>query len=456
MTIKLDDTLLPPGSHTKEACAKLESFARHLRSYPVPFSDKQTRLFVRLRKFDLSFKPDTKMNRPSQVDPQIVERVLSNLEGLKALDLSGRQLYYLCWSECAYEPKFLRFLRVHSEVLPARWLVGLVSMYHEKWSTMKNRNRVEAFLKLWISKFSGKNARVDAYNKYRRELFGDRAAEKLGVYIWESSESMDDICEQVRISPQSELLKAALLQAIQMEIGVEFKERGIDFVLGLAKWQYTPAGTLKLAAGRMILFSGLKPDAQEKIRDFVLKTPLLGDPRRPANHKNWIGMGKAQEQFVQWLCREDIEWFFDVVIPNRSDPHGRKAFWLGFVPQLKSSRVILSWDDYNRLSLSGKSETREGRDYARFRGQGQIPTSAFILEFRDLIAVEFSKVNNACYLYKPERFSKVVPQMWTTFFDSPDSLKNPKLTIAEDRFIHIGDWQVKLRNKLAQFGIRPR
>jgi len=67
------------------------------------------------------------------------------------------------------------------------------------------------------------------------------------------------------------------------------------------------------------------------LRNFIVDDQRLLDPRLPANGPNWAGISdSARDIVIQWLSAEDIQLFFDHVLPHRDDPHGRKPFWLKY------------------------------------------------------------------------------------------------------------------------------
>ena len=94
------------------------------------------------------------------------------------------------------------------------------------------------------------------------------------------------------------------------------------------------------------------PGLQERLIKVVLSDTRLGDPRLPRNTKNWLRIQEARQRFLQWLSRADINFFFEHVLPRGKDPHGRKAFWLRYVPRVLMSRPLLNRDDEARLRVT--------------------------------------------------------------------------------------------------------
>ncbi|MGD0076232.1 MAG: EH signature domain-containing protein, partial [Candidatus Binataceae bacterium] len=97
-----------------------------------------------------------------------------------------------------------------------------------------------------------------------------------------------------------------------------------------------------------------------------------------------------------------------------------------------------------------------GRMVSVYAGATGQDTSAFLLDFGTVVAIEFSKVGNACYLYEKQAAEKVIPDFWSSKPFSASELK--KRPIAALRVPHDsqGKWRHYLEMKLAQYGVRPR
>lgn len=155
---------------------------------------------------------------------------------------------------------------------------------------------------------------------------------------------------------------------------------------------------------------------------------------------------------LQWLSRADITFFFEHVLPEGTDPHGRKAFWLRYVSRVLMSRPLLNQDDATRLRITMSSQQGHMEHLGRIGGR---EPSAFLLDFGNVVVVEFSRVGNACYLYEKPQAAKLIPDFWTPEAFSVSRLKSRLLateTINHDRF---GKWRTNLAQLLARYGIRP-
>jgi hypothetical protein len=170
----------------------------------------------------------------------------------------------------------------------------------------------------------------------------------------------------------------------------------------------------------------------------------------PRNGPNWAGISEvARDTVIQWLSAEDIQLFFDHVLTNRNDPHGRKPFWLKYKGRVKRSRPLLSTLDESRWLAN--TATQKKRNLGRM--EYVCSTSAFLLDFGRVVVVEFSQVGNAVYVYDHRDVPDLNESFWSQARFSLNMLKQKDRCI--ERMTHSPLWQSKMRTLLAQFGIRP-
>lgn len=413
--------------------------------------------FKNLKKIDEKMTLSDKHQYPPQIDPKLVEKVKAKLNRIAELELTRREIKLLCWSpEVSCEQSFFSYIKLYCMKkqieIPSQWLIGLISSYHSNYGKIQSQMSFENIILSWLNSYKGKNRVLEIYKQHSPELIGDTAAHKLGERIQKENLKPKTICEELKIAENSNYLRKTLCEAIQCEIEAQFSDRGIDFILNLLNNQYLTKKNVKEMTAKLILHNKIAHNLefQHQLINFILGSERLGDPRRPQNCPNWIGIEEGKNKFIQWLSKEDIEWFFNVIL-ERNDPHGRKQFWLQYIKEIEASRVVLSMEDSSKLSLPGVKVVK-GRDYANFQSSSQNQTSAFILVFPQVVAVEFSRTSNACYLYRSSKFKELVPDLWKESFSSPEALKS-KYYVSE-KISHQSNWQDKMKTKLAEFGVR--
>ena len=208
-----------------------------------------------------------------------------------------------------------------------------------------------------------------------------------------------------------------------------------DFKTHLSHWILSPL-TEQIEG----LHEGLKQLALTK----------LGDLRNPANLARWFGIkDAAKDEFIRWLSRGEIEFFFDHVLPEGADPHGRKDFWLRYVGQVRQSRALLNKEDRDRFRLLPMKVKEKIGSFGFIEGT----SSAFLLDFGAILAIEFGVAGNACFIYERAMKSQIVTEVWSTGAFSNFQLKKKEFSFA--RIIHKPAWISHLSQTLAAYGIRP-
>jgi len=165
-------------------------------------------------------------------------------------------------------------------------------------------------------------------------------------------------------------------------------------------------------------------------------------------------MDEASRRLQEWLSAADITFFFETVLPKGKDPHGRKAFWLRYVGcRGLRSRPLLSNSDKWRLRDVLWKKGAQASDFGRLLDED---TSAFILDFGPILAIEFSAVGNACYVYEKRVAAEIVPDIWTSLPFSKTDLKRKTKIATSQPIIHDRQnrWKHEMERFLARYGIR--
>ena len=113
------------------------------------------------------------------------------------------------------------------------------------------------------------------------------------------------------------------------------------------------------------------------------------------------------------------------------------------------SRPLLNWEDKGRLQMI----LRQNREQVGHFGASDGPTSAFLLDFGSVVAIEFSKEGNACYVYEKRALDRVVSDFWAAQPFTIPRLKQRSLCV--ERVVHKTGWQQEMAGILARYGIRP-
>ncbi len=376
-----------------------------------------------------------------------------------------RALRYLCWKpDVASDKRFLEYLQQEQINLSARSLQGIVRACHLRWedvlkeSLFKKGSLLEMVRDMVVN-YNGTNRILQKWNSSIDIVLSSNgpglfASEMIINFktIKEHTESWA-VEQSKNISEPAEFFLGAMMQAVQRcRHDINRCRYLFDELL---HWQLWGNTRFKKMIGDFILDDYFTHEAaREMLQNFILSDNRLGDPRLPRNNRNWVDMStEARSRFIQWLSKVDIVFFFEHILPKGTDPHGRKEFWLKYVHKLKASRPLLCFNDEVRLqTLLMKDKTKVGH-FGKIRGIN----SAFLLNFGEIVAVEFSRVG-AIYLYIANNFKKIVPDFWAGQPFNEAGLKNRNLCI-DDPVRHVTtsnvNWRRKVSNILAQYGIRP-
>jgi hypothetical protein len=275
--------------------------------------------------------------------------------------------------------------------------------------------------------------------------------------------SSEAVAKEFRAPAASMLVTAALSTAAVEMAGsaANLTAEEVDYLLyRLIREPLMDLKSLHLAAHELI--TSRRAEQRAEFRNMIVNALLthqrFGDPRIDVANWQSSDLKEARAVFLGWLSVEDIRTFFEVILTPGSDKHGRKDFWLRYERKIKMSRVFISNNDSRRRREQLEDLASRGRQYGDVNGS----TSVFVLDLGAVVAVEFSAVGNALYLYTKEKFRRIMPDMLvpqTTL----SLLKNAELAIPSRRnnrvaqryqhrafvgFSHVDGWQSTVQREL--------
>lgn len=364
-------------------------------------------------------------------------------------------LKYLCWeSEVVQHSEFCRVLVKNAGTLSPRAIKGLVSTIHYNWHKTAHNDPVTYFTVKELFRYSGKDRTIAKWKEGFKILLENNAAASFAEK--ELVSDLYDIkiaADLWAINEDSAFMRFAVVNAFEQILGkiriTAVKNYIFHKLLNWDGWRINIDGFRHMIS-KLIL----APEAttyHDELRSKILNHPMLGDPRLPANRNKWLNMKEeAKKQFIAWLSKEDIQFFFDNILKGH-DPHGRRDFWLKYVDSMLESRPFLS--EATAFPLKSNRDINFG---SLSGGQNK---AAFVLDFGPLIAVEFSEIGYA-YLYTRDEFTRYVPDLWTRVPVNESRLKNQGIP-SERKIRHKAiakivyvDWRNDAASILSQHGIR--
>lgn len=402
--------------------------------------------FSRMRRVEQSLSKPRRLRYPAGIDVHVAEWHRF-CEG-SGPEPGGRAVSALCWHpKVACSDPFQRFIEGRRQILGGRALEGLIRSCHRNWRGSIGSGALAAAHQ-HLERFSGRRRQIVLWKRNRALVAAEGGPGRLGDFMAARSRAPEQVASDLGIDKNSEFfhlaVRAACAECRRFAAAAEHRKFLLSELLPWKGWGLDEFKEEFQAAVRAAGDAGV---AHEALVELARRDARLLDPRLPRNQGNWAGIPDARRAVIAWLSRFDIVFFFDHVLTNRNDPHGRKEFWLQYAPMLQASRPVLCAEDASRLRAALGVKMPE----AAVMG-GDSATSAFILHFGRLIAVEFSAVGNALYLYTGQDASRAIPDLWVARFWL-HQLK--RATLARKRIVHTRGWKEVASTALAQYGIRP-
>lgn len=377
-----------------------------------------------------------------------------------------RGLRYLCWHpEISVSASFRELLQEIQFEFRARSIQGLVRSCHMEWGPeVRRRGGAMEFASNCLRAYRGPNRVLGRWRANEHVILDHEA---FAADMLAAKRSPRDQCALWGVEPQSEFTLSAVECAAERIRAARAKIPATS-LRDIIFWDGWGLRRFKQQVSYTLLLKNVEQRLDlPELKALILHDARLRDPRLPANQKNWVGVNKdAHDLFIRWLAADDIEFFFEHVLPKGQDPHGRKPFWLSYLHHVTRSRPLLSENDHFRLKrLEARTESR----WASFGRITHPTTSAFMLDFGNVLVVEFSQPGNGCYCFGRELANTVVPDFWNEGAFERAAFRRTDLVpilSAENvgtgrvargfRFSHMGAWEEKVVRQFALMGIRPR
>lgn len=387
---------------------------------------------------------------------QYLEQWHKYLEG-KVKELDKPALKYLCWeSEVVAHPDFCRILVKNAGTLATKAIKGLVLTIHQNWRKDAHADPVTYFTVNELARYSGRDRTISKWKSNAKMLLGkDAAAQFAQNVLLESLLNMKSAAEQWAIAEDTAYMRYAAVNAFEQAVRqIDKRKEFISYILqDILYWDGWRANAdgFRHVVGKLILHPQVHLYA-EALQSKILNHKMLGDPRLPANRNKWLAIdNEAKQKFIGWLSKQDIVFFFDHVLKGK-DRHGRRGFWLSYVDSMTSSRPL--------LSDSTAMEFRTNSDVSFGKLSSSSNKAAFILDFGEVVVVEFSEVG-MIYIYKREEFDRRISDIWSNnhIYEAtlkcqnlPDECKIRHRAIEDIVYV---DWRNNAKSTLAKYGVRP-
>lgn len=431
------------------------TIVQNLREH-IPFEKREVITFPTLLK-TINQLEKTASGPVEQSDPQATKKRWDQLEAQpEKITASSRDYKRFCWTpEIVIKPKFRKIFVDGDVPVTTSSLRGLVYGYHANFSDFDDSNFITRLRTLIQRKAPGSTT-INSWSKRIDCILGVKAPSNLAAEsskVWLAPEQQ---LKMLDLQLTTDFARCFAVQFAQLAankfdtLGLPEIKDVIENILCSELLRQDRAAYKDILA-RIILSVRAFEDEQVQglLIDFLLKKEGIGDPR--IYPENWAGIRDgAKRRVIQWLSREDINFFFELLLRDSDDKHGRKSFWLKYVNRISRSRALVSPEDLRHHAIRLREMEEKGRSFGKLVGSGS--SSAFVLDFGQIVVVEFSEVGNACYIYSKRAFTEVVEDFWCPAI-SAKLLKNQEL-VSERITRSMKDWQGSARLALSRFGVR--
>lgn len=237
----------------------------------------------------------------------------------------------------------------------------------------------------------------------------------------------------------SNFVKAAIVNAFQMDIGLDAKQKLLkDLTENLVYEELVPK-----VVGPVII--SVDEEGSDSAKNWLMQLIFreMGDPR--GNNTAWLHVEEeAQEIFLHWLVKNDFAVFFHIIAKTADRRWKyRQAFWSAYMDEIRASRIIIGPKARFILNQEEKSKLMA---YDFLEGKSS-DTSLLVFTIGRYTFIEVS-YNGKLRIYSREKSPIQI------FSQRPRTIPYSHLinSDTEKEFVHTNpmgrgpNWQPKVRN----------
>ena len=187
---------------------------------------------------------------------------------------------------------------------------------------------------------------------------------------------------------------------------------------------------------------------------------LWGNPWLELNAMRWGRVStKSRQLATEWLKLQYIEDFFTLLAEEGTGDERRLEFWKRYAKAMNTVYFALGSDARNSTSRDFQALRKKIKGLSLDLQDSARKNNAFIMEFKDLVVVEFSNHANACYGYTSSQAPVI--EMGTTYVTRVDAQNSLKLNDHVMKLTHMDGahqtphWETRFELELAKHGVHP-
>lgn len=298
-------------------------------------------------------------------------------------------------------PKLQHALQLIEKNFRSTMLPGIFNALLQAWDT-PNVASLRVFLKKHLTRYTGSRKSILKLKTNMAWYCEEDSPTNLAMYLIRSPNKLSDVWTLLELPDyMHRYAYFGEVATAYTTFGNQMSLEHVKDVVGFIK-KHDNDKTSRRVLSKLIEKLGV--DATESLRQPVQSYVLQDwqDPRIAGADVRWRDVSdKARQIFTQWITKEDLRFFFDVVAKACNDPKFayRKAFWMAYFERITFCRPVLR-GDAEYLFRNDPQAMRYYRDRrpAELKG-GNSNQHAFIIQMTEFTFVEFSTAG-ACYVYR--------------------------------------------------------
>ena len=286
----------------------------------------------------------------------------------------------------------------------ASYLNTLIHIYLKNFDLSKGNEILRQFVLNHLKIYDGINPRLKKWKSKINFLFTKNAVFNTANWILFQKNKHPNTCLE-ELGLTGDLSDSGFLRHVTLSC-LKATEKSFGFLPTLLSLLESPTNSsVRFPEILPEVATSLIPKAEKinisrEIRDLLCSFFIkhLGDPRLPGGRTRWKKVSeKAHKIFIQWLSKEDIRFFFEVVEKSAKDPNWRyrRKFWEAYLPHIEKTWVVLGT---RARDLAKGTEYRFGKLLGASSDQ-----SVFLVKMRGYVFIEWSH-SGACRIYRESNF----------------------------------------------------
>ena len=297
-------------------------------------------------------------------------------------------------------PKLQSALQLIESRFRISMLSGIFNALLQAWDT-PNAGVLRAFLKKQLNGYAGSQKSVQKLKTNTGWYCEENSPTHLAMYLIGSPNKLSEVWTFLELP--NYMHSYAYFSAVATAYTTFNNQLNPEHIADVVKFvkKHNNDKTSRTVLSKLIEKLGI--DASESLRHLVQSYVLQEwqDPRIAGADIRWRDIPDGARQiFTQWLTKEDLRFFFDVVAKACDDQKFayRKAFWLAYFEHITFCRPVLRRDAEYLFGKDPKAlQYYRDRRPAELKG-GNSNQHAFIIQMGDYTFIEFSTAG-ACYVY---------------------------------------------------------